>query len=149
MVENTSTSLESLEVSLGELNLKSDWKKYYGSSDELNEERRRIGNDAFRREIISLHTSKGRVNYEETRQLFINNVLTERLDTGDPKFYNSNVLAVISGRIISMDQTQEEMLRDLLVDRLHELVNDGRLEDAVSLYEEHKSLLDKKPSVNN
>jgi hypothetical protein len=48
-----------------------------------------------------------------------------------------------------MDQTQEEMLRDLLVDRLHELVNDGRLEDAVSLYEEHKSLLDKKPSVNN
>jgi hypothetical protein len=71
----------------------SDWKKYYGSSDELNEERRRIGNDAFRREIISLHTSKGRVNYEETRQLFINNVLTEALDTGDPKFYNSNVLS--------------------------------------------------------
>ena len=71
----------------------SDWKKYYGSSDELNEERRRIGNDAFRREIISLHTSKGRVNYEETRQLFINNVLTEAFDTGDPKFYNSNVLS--------------------------------------------------------
>ena len=71
----------------------SDWKKYYGSSDELNEERNsRIGNDVFRREIISLHTSKGRVNYEETRQLFINNVLTEAFDTGDPKFYNSNVL---------------------------------------------------------
>ena len=30
----------------------SDWKKYYGSSDELNQERKRIGNDAFRREIL-------------------------------------------------------------------------------------------------
>jgi hypothetical protein len=47
-----------------------------------------------------------------------------------------------------MDQTQEEMLRDLLVDRLHELVNDGRLEDAIALYEEHKDLLDKNPSIS-
>mgnify|MGYP007000124354 len=29
---------------------------------------------------------------EETRQLFINDVLTEALDNGEPAYYNSNVL---------------------------------------------------------
>ena len=53
----------------------SDWKKYYGSSDELTADRKSIGNECFKREIISLHTTKGWVNYEETRQLFLNNVL--------------------------------------------------------------------------
>ena len=70
----------------------SDWKKYYGSSEELNEERRRIGNSAFKREILSVHESKGRVNFEETRQLFLHSVLTEALDNGEPKYYNSNIL---------------------------------------------------------
>ena len=65
----------------------SDWKKYYGSSDELNAERREIGNAAFKREILSVHRTKGRVNYEETRQLFVNNVLSEQND-----YYNSNIL---------------------------------------------------------
>jgi len=70
----------------------SNWKAYYGSSKELNEDRKLLGNSTFRREIISLHTTGGRVNYEETRQLFLNNVLTESLDNGEPAFYNSNVL---------------------------------------------------------
>ena len=65
----------------------SDWKKYYGSSDELNAERREIGNAAFKREILSVHRTKGRVNYEETRQLFVNNVLSEQNN-----YYNSNIL---------------------------------------------------------
>ena len=70
----------------------SNWKAYYGSSKELNEDRKLLGNSTFRREIISLHTTGGKVNYEETRQLFLNNVLTEALDNGEPAFYNSNVL---------------------------------------------------------
>ena len=70
----------------------SDWKKYYGSSNELNDERSRIGNGSFKREILSVHPTKGFVNYEETRQLFLNNVLTEALDDGTPKYYNSNIL---------------------------------------------------------
>ena len=45
-----------------------------------------------RREILSLHTTLGQVNYEETRQLFLHNVLTEALDDGTPKYYNSNIL---------------------------------------------------------
>ena len=70
----------------------SNWKKYYGSSKELNEERKSVGNNTFRREIISIHKTLGQVNYEETRQLFINNVLTEADENGTPKFYNSNIL---------------------------------------------------------
>ena len=70
----------------------SDWKKYYGSSEDLKQDIRRDGKDSFRREIISLHTTLGKVNYEETRQLFLNNVLTEALDDGTPKYYNSNIL---------------------------------------------------------
>lgn len=71
----------------------SDWKKYYGSSDELNAERTGVGDNAFfRREILSVHTTKGKVNFEETKQLFLHNVLTEALDDGTPKYYNSNIL---------------------------------------------------------
>ena len=70
----------------------SDWKRYYGSSDELKQDIKENGRDNFRREIISLHTTLGKVNYEETRQLFLHNVLTEALDDGTPKYYNSNIL---------------------------------------------------------
>ena len=70
----------------------SDWKRYYGSSDELNQERVLIGNDQFRREIISIQPTKGKVNFEETRQLFLNSVLTECLTDGTPAYYNSNIL---------------------------------------------------------
>ena len=70
----------------------SDWKRYYGSSDELKRDIKENGRDNFKREIISLHTTLGKVNYEETRQLFLHNVLTEALDDGTPKYYNSNIL---------------------------------------------------------
>ena len=70
----------------------SNWKQYWGSSKELNADRKRLGSDTFSREIISTHATAGRVNYEETRQLFINNVLTEALENGEPAFYNSNIL---------------------------------------------------------
>ena len=77
----------------------SDWKRYYGSSDELKQDVKEYGRDNFRREIISLHTTLGKVNYEETRQLFLNDVLTESLDDGTPKYYNNNIL----GRYMKKD----------------------------------------------
>ena len=70
----------------------SDWKKYYGSSDELKADRKLLGNELFKREILSTHPTKGKVNYEETKQLFLNNVLQETLDDGTPAYYNSNIL---------------------------------------------------------
>ena len=71
----------------------SDWKNYYGSCPELKEDIDKIGRENFSRTILSLHKTKGKTNYEETRQLFVNNVLTESLDNGVPAFYNSNVMS--------------------------------------------------------
>ena len=79
----------------------SDWKKYYGSSDELNANRKSLGNKCFKREIISLHNTKGWVNYEETRQLFLNNVLSE-----NENYYNSNIL----GRYMRKDYYNEQRI---------------------------------------
>ena len=70
----------------------SDWKRYYGSCPELKEDIKLLGKPSFSREILSLHTTKGRTNYEETRQLFLHNVLTKTLTDGTPAFYNSNIL---------------------------------------------------------
>ena len=70
----------------------SDWKNYYGSCPELKEDIDKFGRENFSRTILSLHKTKGKTNFEETRQLFTNNVLTESLDNGVPAWYNSNIL---------------------------------------------------------
>ena len=70
----------------------SNWKAYYGSSEELTEDRKLLGSNCFKREILSLHTTKGQVNFEETKQLFLHNVLTETVDGITPLYYNSNIL---------------------------------------------------------
>ena len=82
----------------------SNWKTYYGSSKELNGDRKRLGSNSFAREILSTHSTLGRVNYEETKQLFLNNVLQETLEDGSPKYYNSNIL----GRYYRKDYFTEQ-----------------------------------------
>ena len=71
----------------------SDWKKYYGSCPELKEDIGKLGRENFSRTILSLHKTGGKTNFEETKQLFINGVLTESLDNGVPRYYNSNILS--------------------------------------------------------
>jgi hypothetical protein len=63
----------------------SDWKSYYGSSEVLKEEIKQSDKPLFKREIISLHSTKGRVNYEEVREQFAHEVL-ERDD-----YINDNI----------------------------------------------------------
>ena len=82
----------------------SDCKAYYGSSKELTEDRKLLGSNCFKREIISLHRSKGQVNFEETKQLFLHNVLTETVDGKTPLYYNSNIL----GRYMRKDYFNPE-----------------------------------------
>ena len=86
----------------------SDWKRYYGSSDELKQDVKEYGKDNFRREIISLHETLGKVNYEETKQLFLHNVLMESLDNGEPAYYNSNIL----GRYMRKDYGNFERISE-------------------------------------
>ena len=85
----------------------SDWKRYYGSSEDLKQDIRRVGRENFKREILSTHPTPGRVNYEETRQLFARGVLTESLEDGTPAFYNSNIL----GRYYRKDYFNHEDIR--------------------------------------
>ena len=82
----------------------SNWKQYYGSSDELKQDIRRDGKNTFKREILSLHKTLGKVNYEETKQLFLHNVLVEKLDDGSPAYYNNNIL----GRYYRKDYFEED-----------------------------------------
>jgi len=49
----------------------SDWKKYYGSSNELSADRKLLGNSAFKREILSLHTRLGDVNTRKQNSYFL------------------------------------------------------------------------------
>lgn len=71
----------------------SDWKNYYGSCPELKDDIKIYGKNNFKRTILSLHKTLGKTNYEETRQLFVHNVLIESLDDGTPSYYNSNILS--------------------------------------------------------
>ena len=82
----------------------SDWKKYYGSCPELKDDIKKFGKNIFKREILSLHTSVGKTNFEETRQLFLHNVLTEKLTDDTPAYYNSNIL----GRYYRKDYFNED-----------------------------------------
>jgi hypothetical protein len=70
----------------------SDWKNYYGSCPELKEDIEKYGRENFSRTILSLHKTKGKTNFEETRRLFVKGVLTEALEDGTPRYYNSNIL---------------------------------------------------------
>ena len=67
--------------------------------DRLKEDVKQFGKLNFKREILSLHETLGKVNYEETKQLFLHNVLMETLDDGSPMYYNSNIL----GRYMKKD----------------------------------------------
>ena len=66
--------------------------RYYGSCPELKEDIKKFGKENFKREILSLHETKGKTNFEETKQLFLNEVLSQSLTDGTPAYYNSNIL---------------------------------------------------------
>jgi hypothetical protein len=70
----------------------SNWKDYYGSCSELKEDVAKLGKDFFKREILSLHKTEKHTNYEETRILFLHNVLTEKFEDGTEMYYNRNIM---------------------------------------------------------
>lgn len=72
--------------------IESNWKKYYGSCDELKEDIKRLGKNNFKREIIKFYHSKLGVNYNETKLLVINDVLNKKFDNGEYEYYNSNIM---------------------------------------------------------
>ena len=72
--------------------VESDWKDYYSSCKELQEDVMKFGKENFSRHILSLHPTQGDTNYYETVLLFQNNVLEAIDPKGEKIFYNANIL---------------------------------------------------------
>ena len=70
----------------------SDWKKYYGSSSSLHEDIEKYGSQNFKREILSLHNTKGKVNYTEIKVQFQLDVLYNLDTNGEYLYYNTNIM---------------------------------------------------------
>lgn len=65
--------------------LESDWKNYFGSCDELNEDVKTLGKEHFLREILYLCPHKKSMSYYETYEQFKRNVLLSE------EYYNTNI----------------------------------------------------------
>lgn len=63
----------------------SNWLSYYGSSKQLLEDVKKLGETAFKREIIQYCYSKKSLSYAELKHLILNNWSSEQC-------YNENVL---------------------------------------------------------
>ena len=55
--------------------VESDWRQYYGSSNELRKDLEKYGENAFKREIIVSYKSKFECAYYEAKMQFDENVL--------------------------------------------------------------------------
>jgi hypothetical protein len=69
------------------IKVSSDWKTYYGSSDELVDDVKKLGNDKFYREILRLCYSLTECTYYEAKEQFVRGVL----ESDD--YYNAWIMA--------------------------------------------------------
>lgn len=68
------------------IRVESDWKTYYSSSEELNEDVNKLGKHMFRREILKLCESRGELNYFEAKYQFSMDALES------DNFYNNLIM---------------------------------------------------------
>lgn len=66
--------------------VESDWKTYYGSSDDVKTLLKETTTDDFRREILYFAENKKKLSYLETRELFHRNVLENQ-----DEYFNRNI----------------------------------------------------------
>tara|TARA_Y100001937_G_C6950256_1_gene254356 strand:+ start:165 stop:566 length:402 start_codon:yes stop_codon:yes gene_type:complete len=70
----------------------SDWRDYYGSSDELNSDILKLGKEKFIREILFYCKSKAQLSYVEAREQFARKVL----ESDD--YYNGHIRVRVHGK---------------------------------------------------
>jgi hypothetical protein len=70
----------------------SDWRDYYGSSDELNADILKIGKEKFKREILFYCYSKAELSYVEAREQFARKVLES------DRYYNGHIRVRVHGK---------------------------------------------------
>ena len=69
----------------------SDWRTYYGSSDELLKDITQLGQENFRREILFYCKSKAETSYIEAREQFSRKVLESK------DYYNGQISVRVHG----------------------------------------------------
>jgi hypothetical protein len=88
----------------------STWRKYTGSSNELNQCISDNGMDNYAFFIESLHESRGSLYYAEVHKHVTENVLREKFDNGDKKYFNKNISGV---KFIPPEPTLPESYTDI------------------------------------
>ena len=71
--------------------VESDWRDYWGSSDQLQEDVNQIGEDKFKREILYYCPSRGVASYLEAREQFERRVLEK------DEYYNGIINVRVGG----------------------------------------------------
>ena len=70
----------------------SDWQDYYGSSDELTIDIKKLGKEYFKREILFYCYSKAELSYIEAREQFARKVLES------DNYYNGHIRVRVHGK---------------------------------------------------
>ena len=70
----------------------SDWRDYFGSSDELLADVSKFGKDKFNREILFYCHSKAELSYVEAREQFARKVLESDI------YYNGHIRVRVHGK---------------------------------------------------
>ena len=70
----------------------SDWQDYYGSSDELLIDIKKLGKEHFKREILFYCYSKAELSYVEAREQFARKVLES------DNYYNGHIRVRVHGK---------------------------------------------------
>ena len=78
----------------------SDWRDYWGSSDRLNEDVKKLGEDKFSREILYFCKSRAEMSYMEAREQFDRRVLES------DEYYNG----IINVRVGGSDKLKQALL---------------------------------------
>lgn len=78
--------------------VESDWKSYFGSSAEVQEQVKLNGESAYKREIIRLCKTKGDCSYWELYEQMVNHALLK------DNYFNAFVGAKIHAKHLSKDQ---------------------------------------------
>ena len=77
----------------------SDWQDYYGSSDELTIDIKKLGKEHFKREILFYCYSKAELNYVEAREQF-----ARKVQESD-NYYNGHIRVRVHGKGIIKKKT--------------------------------------------
>ncbi len=95
---NTKTSIKTVTLKNGTKKKKkikseidSDWKEYYGSNTELQQDVEKNGVDHFDRKILRMCTTLGEMSYWETYEIFVNHAVPS------PNYYNAWVSVRVRG----------------------------------------------------